>query len=172
MAPRGTLTRPTPDRVREALFSILGDVSEAKVLDLYAGTGAFGIEALSRGARFATFVENGKPALEALRENVKTLGLTEASAILAVRVEQLPKRLSPSPEARFDIVFADPPYEMVQDGRAARAISNVVDAALLAEDAQLVMEHGAKDRAPAIRGLRLESTRSYGDTAISFYTAG
>lgn len=172
MAPRGMLTRPTPDRVREALFSILGDITGARVLDLYAGTGALGIEALSRGAASATFVENGKPALDALRENLQKLGLGGVSTVLALRVEQLPKRPAPSLDQRFDLVFADPPYEMVRDGRAARALSGVAEAPLLTEDARVVVEHGASDRPPALSGLHLESTRSYGDTAISFYARG
>src|SRR5262249_36636856 len=82
-APRGLATRPTSDRVREALFSALGDVGGATVLDLYAGTGALGIEALSRGAAGATFVENARPALAALRGNLAALGLEEQARVIA-----------------------------------------------------------------------------------------
>src|SRR6185295_8236746 len=83
VAPRGLATRPTSDRVREALFSMLGDVAGAMVLDLYAGTGALAIEALSRGAERAVFVENARPALAALHENLGSLGLEGKAKVLA-----------------------------------------------------------------------------------------
>jgi len=104
-APRGSRTRPTADRVREALFSMLGDVSGARVLDLYAGSGALGIEALSRGAESAVFVERDAKALDALRRNLDATG-----ARGAVRREDVARFLS-RPEGTFDLVFADPPYD-------------------------------------------------------------
>lgn len=169
--PRGSATRPTSDRVREALFSILGAVDGATVLDLYAGTGALGIEALSRGASRATFVENGKAALAALRENLVKLGLVESATVLATRVEQVGRKLA-SGTARFDLVFADPPYEAVRDGRAGRALEQLVEAGLLAPSARIVVEHGGADAPPELSGLALDETRRYGDTAISFYVVG
>lgn len=162
-------TRPTPDRVREALFSILGSVEGARVLDLYAGTGALGIEALSRGASQATFVENARPALDALRENLAKLGLAGSATVLAMRVEQAARRMGASGSDRFDLVFADPPYEMVRDGSAPRAIASVIEAGLLAEAAWVVLEHGALDEAPELPGLALQESRRYGDTALSLY---
>lgn len=165
-------TRPTPDRVREALFSILGDVSELRVLDLYAGTGALGLEALSRGASHATFVEIARPALDALRENIAKLGLGESTTVLVGRTEQAARRLGASGGASFDLVFADPPYEMVRDGTAARALDAVISAGLLANDARLVLEHDAADDPPELQGLRLDATRRYGDTALNLYSAG
>src|SRR3954467_6793389 len=92
-APRGRRTRPTADRVREALFSILGDVSGLRVLDLYAGSGALGIEALSRGASAAVFVEFARPALASLRENLTKLGLDDVATTLPVRVESAAAKL-------------------------------------------------------------------------------
>jgi len=154
--------------VREALFSILGRVDGATVLDLYAGTGALGIEALSRGASRATFVENGKPALAALRENLAKLDLADCTTVLATRVEQAARKLA-GENARFDLVFADPPYEAIRDGKAERALTQVLEAGLLAEGARVVVEHASADAPPALPGLVLDETRRYGDTAISFY---
>ncbi len=166
--PRGAATRPTSDRVREALFSILGDVEGTTVLDLYAGTGALGIEALSRGASRATFVENAKAALMALRDNLVKLGLVERATVLAMRVEQVARKLA-GEATRFDLVFVDPPYEAVRDGRAARALAQIVAAGLLAPDARIVVEHGGADSPPEVSGLARDETRRYGDAAISFY---
>src|SRR3954464_12918408 len=88
VAPHGRGTRPTSDRVREALFSILGDLSGAEVLDLYAGTGALGLEAISRGAARATFVERARPALVALRANIDKLGVSSQCEVLTTTVER------------------------------------------------------------------------------------
>src|SRR5882672_9397789 len=103
-APAGRRTRPTSDRVREALFSILGDLRATRVLDLYAGTGAVGIEALSRGAERATFVEHAKPALTALRRNLVTLELLSEAEMLPMRVERALPQLAST--TVFDVIFA------------------------------------------------------------------
>lgn len=166
-APKGTATRPTSDRVREALFNILADACEgAQVLDLYAGTGALGLEALSRGAARAVFVERGKEALAALAGNVKALGVEGRARVLAVPVERAARTLRLE-TARFDLVFADPPYADVKSGAAAAALGEHV--ALLAPGAGLVLEHAQRDAPPILAGLELQRTRSYGDTALSFY---
>ena len=126
-APKGTSTRPTSDRVREALFSILGDECDgARVLDLYAGTGALGLEAISRGAVFAVFVERSKEALLALNANVRALGLENATRVVALPLERAARLLLAAPaDERFDLVFADPPYADVNNGAAVRAIPKV-----------------------------------------------
>lgn len=167
VAPSGSGTRPTPDRVREALFSILGDVSGARVLDLWAGTGALGIEALSRGATHATFVESGKPAIAALRKNLDALGIRDEARLVVARVESLPRKLEE--HASFDLVLADPPYAAVRDGSAPRAIAALVAAGWLAAGAPLVLEHASADAPPAIAGLVATDSRRYGDTSLSFY---
>src|SRR5829696_2263003 len=106
-APHGTSVRPTSDRVREALFSILGDVTGLRVLDLFAGSGALGIEALSRGAADAVFVESSRRAAEVVRENLRAVGEEDAP----VRVESVQAYLRrASGQATYDLVFADPPY--------------------------------------------------------------
>jgi 16S rRNA (guanine966-N2)-methyltransferase len=161
VAPRGLATRPTSDRVREGLFSMLGDLSDARVLDLFAGTGALGIESISRGARHATFVENARPALESLRENLTTLGLGDRTRVIAKEVE----RAAPSLAGPFDLVFADPPYAM----RATIAPLVAALAAAFAPDARFVFEHASRDTPPTLPSFEVRPPRIYGDTAISVY---
>jgi 16S rRNA (guanine966-N2)-methyltransferase len=160
-APRGLATRPTSDRVREALFSALGDVQGARVLDLYAGTGALGVEALSRGAAHATFVENARPALAALRDNLAALDLTGASRVVA----QPALRAAASLPGPFDLVFADPPYAALAEVPAVVAAL----AAALAPGARVALEHASRDAAPPLAGLVGRPSRTYGDTAVTLY---
>jgi 16S rRNA (guanine966-N2)-methyltransferase len=166
-APRGMATRPTSDRVREALFSALGDLAGAAVLDLYAGTGALGIEALSRGAARATFVESGRQALAALRQNLAALGLEGAARVVALPVERAVTTL---PAEAYDLVLADPPYAAI--GAVPRVIEALLRAGALAPDGRVVVEHAARDAAPPVAGLVARPTRTYGDTALTLYDAG
>jgi 16S rRNA (guanine966-N2)-methyltransferase len=161
VAPRGLATRPTSDRVREALFSVLGDLSGAVVLDLYAGTGALGIEALSRGAARATFVESARPALSALRDNLAALDLQGCTEVVSQPVSRAAAGLS----GPFDLVFADPPYAAVDEVPAAIAAMGTA----LTPAARVVVEHAARSPAPAICGLSARPTRTYGDTAVTVY---
>ncbi len=165
-APKGSLTRPTSDRVREALFSILGPRAAAtSVLDLYAGTGALGLEALSRGATSVVFVERSKEALAALQANVDALGVRQSARVLASPVERAAGRLAGE---AFGLVFVDPPYADVKSGEAVNALEDLF-VPLLAEDALLVLEHASRDAPPALAGLARDESRSYGDTTLSFY---
>ena len=160
--------RPTSDRVRESLFNLLahgphGDPLEgARVLDLFAGTGALGLEALSRGAAGATFVENGRAALAILRENIAHLRLGETARILA-RDATAP---GPNPGAPADLVFLDPPYAR---GLGERALAAASAGGWLAPGALIVWEEGAAITPPA--GLTLLDSRRYGDTMISILRA-
>jgi 16S rRNA (guanine966-N2)-methyltransferase len=160
-APRGARTRPTAERVREALFSMLGDVSGARVLDLFAGSGALGIEALSRGAAAATFVERSQPALAALRANVESLGLEQRARIVAG--EALAALRAP---AKYDLVFLDPPYATAATlaGALARELP-----AVLAPSGRVVSE--SDRRVPLELGLALRRERRYGDTMIRIHEA-
>lgn len=162
-APRGLSTRPTSDRVREALFSALGDVTGAAVLDLYAGTGALGIEALSRGARHATFVESARPALAALRENLRSLDLGDAAHVVSQPVARAVAAL----RGPFDLVFLDPPYAALAEVPAALAA--LLAAGALAPGARVVVEHASRDTAPVVTRLTARPTRTYGDTAVTLY---
>ena len=167
-APAGDATRPTGARVKEALFSILADVSDARVLDLFSGSGALGIDALSRGARSAVFVESARPALSCLRENLTTLGLDDTAQVLPVRVEsalaQL-RRLGP-----FDLVLCDPPWRDVL--AAWRGLEELATGGLFAPGARVVLEHAAKGPPPPPEGaspLRRYDERRWGDTAVSLF---
>jgi 16S rRNA (guanine966-N2)-methyltransferase len=162
-APRGLAVRPTSDRVREALFSILGAelVEDARVLDLFAGSGALGIEALSRGAAEATFVESSGAAVPVLRRNLDALGV-EAEVR---RQDALAYLRSASRDARlYDLVFLDPPY------RHASALGPELSTALgpvLAPGARVVTE--SDRRAPLELDLILLDERRYGDTLIRIH---
>ena len=157
-APRGTRTRPTADRVREALFSMLGDVGDARVLDLYAGSGALGIEALSRGAASAVFVERDAQALAAIERNLAAVGVE------ATVVRQDVLRFLARADGAFDLVFCDPPYDS-----ASRLAGQLADRlpALCAEDARIVTE--SDKRNPLVLPFPLLVERAYGDTRIAIH---
>jgi 16S rRNA (guanine966-N2)-methyltransferase len=161
-APPGMDTRPTSDRVREALFSILGArVEDARVLDLFAGSGALGIEALSRGARAATFVDSAAAAVRAVQANLAAVG-AEAQV---VRAEARRFLGGASHDGRqYDLVFLDPPYRLAASlgGDLSAAL-----AAVLAPGAVVVAE--SDRRAPLEVGLPLEDERRYGDTLIRIH---
>jgi 16S rRNA (guanine966-N2)-methyltransferase len=157
-APRGTRTRPTADRVREALFSMLGDVEGARVLDLYAGSGALGIEALSRGAASAVFVERDPRAVAAIERNLAAIGV-EATVLR----RDVPRFLA-AEDGAFDLVFCDPPYDS-----ASRLAGPLADRlpALVAEDARIVTE--SDKRNPLVLPFPLLVERDYGDTRIAIH---
>jgi 16S rRNA (guanine966-N2)-methyltransferase len=169
-APRGDATRPTSDRVREALFAILGSGASFRgiqVLDLYAGTGALAFEALSRGAARATLVEPARPAVQAIEANAKGLGVLGRVRVVPVTVERAVSSLRGAPP--FDLVFADPPYAQVTTGEAARALGALLVPGALAPGARVVLEHGKGDGPPDLAHLLLTDSRRYGDTVVSFY---
>jgi 16S rRNA (guanine966-N2)-methyltransferase len=157
-APRGTRTRPTADKVREALFSMLGDVGGARVLDLYAGSGALGIEALSRGAASAVFVERDARAVAAIERNLEPLDV-EATVARADAVRWLARA-----EGQFELVFCDPPYDVAS--RLAEALAERL-AALTPDDARIVTE--SDKRNPLELPFPLLTERSYGDTRIAIH---
>ena len=161
-APRGDAVRPTADRVREALFSILGDaVPGARVLDLFAGSGALGLEALSRGAASATFVDSSAAALAALRANLDALG-AEAEVRRADALRFL--RGAPGEARHYDLVLLDPPYRLAE--RLGRELSEALPP-VLAPSALVVSE--SDRRAPLPLDLPLRDERRYGDTLIRIH---
>jgi 16S rRNA (guanine966-N2)-methyltransferase len=168
-APRGRLTRPTSDRVREALFAMLGDVQGARVLDLFAGTGALGIEALSRGAERAVFVERDAAALAALSENLAALDIG-ADVAEVRRVEALAAlRSARRAKETYDLLFIDPPYARARRPEAdrwGRELSTLL-APLLEPGARIVVE--SDRRAPLALAVEVERQKRYGDTSITIH---
>jgi 16S rRNA (guanine966-N2)-methyltransferase len=158
--PRGDQMRPTTERVREAVFSMLGDVGGARVLDLYCGTGALGIEALSRGAAGATLVDSN-PGLA--QRNVEALGLADRAEIVRSDATRFMGR---APESSFDLVLCDPPYAL------AERLADQLDAPLrraLAAGGRVMFETAPS--APALTTLPLVTERAYGDTLIRIHAA-
>lgn len=169
-APPGHATRPTSDRVREALFGILssaGAIEGARVLDLYAGTGALGLEALSRGAARAVFVESARAALAALRANVAALHVGNRAALLAANLDVATPRIVR--EGPFGLVMANPPWAIVDTGDVARSLSILVQAGAFAREAWLVVEHASRSVPPEVVGLSQFDARRYGDATLAFY---
>ena len=162
--PAGAGTRPTADRVREALFSILGPVDGLHVLDLVAGSGALGLEALSRGAASATFVESARPALAAIRANLEATG-DEGEVVASDVIAWL--RAAAGHERTFDLVFCDPPYD------AAAGIAQRLGELLprVAAPEALIVTESSK-RNPLALDLPLTDERTYGDTVIAIHRVG
>jgi 16S rRNA (guanine966-N2)-methyltransferase len=159
-APPGRDTRPTTDRVREAWMSAVADaIPGARVLDLFAGSGALGLEALSRGAERATFVESGAPALRALRANLAALDAEDRAAV--VRGDAMRYLAGLSSDA-FDLAFADPPYGRDLAAGVVRRFLETPFARLLC------VEHRVSDPLPRVEGAR---ERRYGDTVLTFLSA-
>jgi 16S rRNA (guanine966-N2)-methyltransferase len=158
-APPGRATRPTSDRVREALFSILGDVGGLHVLDLYAGSGALGIEALSRGAAEAVFVESSRRAAEVIRANLRAVGDPPATIRTEDALAHLARDVGP-----YDLVFADPPYSSAP--RLGERLSELLPRVL--HDTSLTVTESDK-RAPLELALPLVDERVYGDTRIAIH---
>jgi 16S rRNA (guanine966-N2)-methyltransferase len=164
--PRGARTRPTAAKVREAIFNILGP-PPGPVLDLYAGTGALGLEALSRGAPSAVFVERDNAALSALRRNLRETGLDGLATVMGGDVRTALRRLAPRADAdKFSWVFMDPPYIKDTEG----VLGELSGSDLLTSCAVVMVEHDKRHRSPdSVGGLFLTDRRQYGDTELSFY---
>ena len=178
LAPAGMDTRPTADRLRETLFNVLTNgavdrVAGAAFLDLYAGSGAVGIEALSRGAASVTFVEQGAAALAVLKKNLDNLGIRGA----AVKTEKrsvarfLRGAMEKAEPGAFGVVFLDPPYELAAEYESTLGLLGGECASLLAPGALVVAEHRRKDSLAEGYGvLRRVRLLEQGDAALSFYS--
>ncbi|HEY8866578.1 MAG TPA: 16S rRNA (guanine(966)-N(2))-methyltransferase RsmD [Solirubrobacteraceae bacterium] len=160
--PPGAGTRPTGERVREALFAILGPIEGAIVLDLFAGSGALGIEAISRGAAAATFVDSTPRAIAAVRENLRELGIGDAKVVRADARAALRKARAAG--RQYDLVFLDPPYR--RSAGLARELDQLLPT-VLTKGARVVSE--SDRRAPLELSLRLAGERRYGDTLIRIH---
>ncbi|GIU95431.1 MAG: methyltransferase small [Gaiellaceae bacterium] len=160
-APKGVVTRPTSDRVREAIFAILGSVERARVLDLFAGSGALGIEALSRGARSCLFVERDPRACRVIERNLERLGLDELSVVRCADVARALRGEAASGRT-YDLVLADAPYE---EWRRREPVLAELVPRVLADGARVVVETAA-DVEPALP-LDLVTTRRYGSARVT-----
>ena len=167
-------TRPTSDRLRETVFNVLAPrIEGARFLDLYAGSGAVGIEAVSRGAQNVIMVERAAPALKIMRGNLEKLGLRSGVRVEAVSVTEFLKKLRPESTAFvFDIVFLDPPYDAQDEYALALGLLGGDASRLLAKDAVVIAEHRRKEKLEDRYGM-LGRTRvlEQGDAALSFYSA-
>lgn len=169
--PRGMATRPTSDKLRETLFNVLGPrVDGAKFVDLYAGSGAVGIEAISRGAEFVWFAEKAPAAVAAIRANLRALKIAGGYALEDRGVARLLAGFEKAARADVDVVFLDPPYEEAEEYRRTMGFFGDHAAEVLAEDVVVIAEH-AKKSALAERYGELERYRvlEQGDAALSFY---
>lgn len=162
-APRGVVTRPTSDRVREAVFSLLGSVEETRVLDLFAGSGALGLEALSRGARSCLFVERDRRACHVIERNLERLGL-ETGVVRCAGVERVLREEAASGRT-YDLILADPPYGEWE--RHERALADLLPRVL--EPGGRAVVETAADVEPALP-LDLVTTRRYGSARVTVYT--
>jgi len=155
--------RPTSDKVKGAIFNILSSVEDKKILDLFAGSGALGIEALSRGAEKVIFVDNSFSSLDLIRKNLEKLGLIDKSGLIkkdAIRF------LKTEFEQCFDLILADPPYGK---GLCQRLLEILAEKSLLSADGILIIEHHKKEKIEKVGNFILLKERRYGDTVVSFF---
>lgn len=162
-SPKGENVRPTPGRVKEALFSILAPrIEGSRFLDLFAGTGAIGFEAVSRGAAEVVSVEAHRETAHAIREASEELGVDKKLIVVAAPVDRALYRL----EGKFDLVFADPPYA---SDLPLKMFELLRERDLLAEDSLVIFEHSARTILPEIPGYRSTREEVYGDVALAFF---
>jgi len=165
-ATKGLSLRPTSDRVKEAIFDILQDqVQGQKVLDLFAGTGALGIEAISRGAQKAIFIEKNPPSLKALRKNIEDCHLGQQVEILAREAREGIKILEGRRES-FALVFLDPPYGK---GLAEKTLASLSQSSIVAPEALIITEHATTEEIRPTPPLQVIDERKYGRTKISIF---
>ena len=172
LPPPGRTTRPVTDRVKESLFSILtGQVREARVADIFAGTGSLGLEALSRGASFCCFVERDRPALRLLKQNIHTLGLDQQSQVTRKNAWLFSRW--PTASEPFDLIFVDPPYadsrDCTPDSELGKLLTGLSEPQILSREGTVVIRHEAVSKPAKNYGsLELSQSRVYGAMALSF----
>jgi 16S rRNA (guanine966-N2)-methyltransferase len=161
-APKGLDTRPTGDRVREAVFNLVGPVEGATVLDLYAGSGAMGLEALSRGAESAVFVESDREACRTIKRNLDKLGLDSAQVACSDVL-----RFLVSESRCFDLILVDPPYDVVESVAVRLAVYLPT---VLAENGLVALESSSRDE-PELPPLEIRTSRRYGSARVTLFEA-
>ena len=148
------------ERMRGALFNIIGDLEDARVLDVFAGTGALGLEALSRGATQALFVERDRVAQKVLQANIELLGVNDRAHLVKSSVSAWVDTATDQP---FDFIFADPPYHDLQLSTVKKLIK------YLKPNSLMILSHPGRELAPTVNGVVVVDNRSYGDAALAFY---
>ncbi len=160
-APDGPRTHPMGERIRNALFNkISDDIDGADVLDVFAGSGSVGIEALSRGAQSAVFIERDRIAQKAITKNIETLGLEDRAKLIRSSVSSW---LETSEPRKYDLIFADPPYHDVQFSTVSQLLG------LLKPGALMVLSHPGRSESPTEPGVVVVDNRSYGNATLTFY---
>ncbi len=162
--PKSHNIRPALDKVKGAIFNILFNVEGLKVVDLFAGTGAIGIEALSRGAAHTTFVDSGHEAITIIEKNIEMCHFEDRAKVFPRKVAVAIDYFQKTGE-KFDLIFVDPPYlkNLVNE-----SLEKIAAAGILAEGGKIIVEHAPKEPIGEIKGLNLTDTRKYGQTFISF----
>lgn len=153
-------THPMGDRIRGSLFNILGDLSGKRVLDAFAGSGSLGFEAISRGAAHATFIERDRQAQQVIAENIQTLKAGDKTALIRASVSAWSET---SEDQKFDLIFADPPYNDLQLSTVAKLKDHLQPKGLM------VLSYPGRESAPTVNGVVVVDKRSYGDAALAFY---
>jgi len=165
--PEGLDTRPTTDRIKESLFNIIApDIYDCEFLDLFSGSGSIGIEALSRGAKKAVFVDSARKALDTIEHNLNHTKLADKAEIIRTEVLAAIKMLG-SKNAKFDIIFMDPPY---MSGLYKPTLMAILAADILNKDGYIIAEHPGKVELPVAEGFKLVRTKDYKTTVMSFWT--
>ncbi len=166
-APKGLTTRPTTDRIKESLFNILApDIYGCRFLDLFSGSGAIGIEALSRGAEKAVFVDSDKNSLSVIKDNIRAVKLDNNAEVLGCDVRAAVMRLSRD-RASFDIIFMDAPYGK---GYTQQTLTYIAEAKILAPDGYIVAEISSGEEIPSPEGLELKRIKDYKTTKMVFFS--
>lgn len=163
-APKSGRIRPALDQVKEAVFNILGDISGVKVLDLFAGTGSIGIEALSRGAKECVFVDESREAISIIRENLRRLGI-EQNAIVFAKSASIAVRVLGRRGEQFDLIFIDPPY---LKNLVNSTVEKIDEYKLLKQGGTIVIEHHPKEPVLKHKAFEISDRRKYGQTVVTF----
>lgn len=164
VGPKSPLIRPVSDKVKEAIFNILGSVENLSVLDLFAGTGSVGLEAGSRGAAKVVLVDSGFEALKIIHQNIVACHLDETASVLRGNIPHILKKLAKK-EQRFDLVFVDPPYDR---GLINPSLSALLEFKLIDAQSLVIIEHSPREM-PACDGMCMTDRRKYGQTYVSFF---
>jgi 16S rRNA (guanine(966)-N(2))-methyltransferase RsmD len=165
LAPEGTATRPTIDRIKETLFNIIAfDIPGCMFLDLFSGSGAIGIESLSRGAKRAVFVEKDKKALTCIHKNLEKTKLEQQAVIYSCEVEEALSRLK-NKQQQYDIIFLDPPYAMPQ---VEKILQNIVTSQLMSAESYIILERSTNTIVSLPQNLVLWKEKTYKTTTLSF----